>query len=80
MSMPHVCYHISLEMNRRQGTRLELMHDRDMVAMIEGAIRGGMTLATTRHVKLEEPYSPERPGFILNLDANNLVSGGLIFF
>ncbi len=80
MSAPHMCYTIALDMNRLTGEPLHLMDDREMVAMVESGIRGGISVAPVRHVELEEPYDPDSPGFILNLDANNLVSAYLYVY
>ncbi|CAH3154498.1 unnamed protein product, partial [Porites evermanni] len=59
------------------GQRLELLHDYDMLMMIERGIRGGITHISKRYAeannKYMENYNPEKKSsFIQYLDANNL--------
>ena len=56
---------------------LELLHDYDMLMMVEKGIRGGVSMISTRYGKANNPYmkdyDPDQPTkFISYLDANNL--------
>ena len=56
---------------------LELLHDYDMLMMVEKGIRGGVSMISTRYGKANNPYmkdyDPDQPNkFISYLDANNL--------
>ena len=57
--------------------RLELLHDQDMLLMIERCIRGGVSMITTRYSKANhkfmQEYDPSQLSkYIAYLDANNL--------
>ena len=56
---------------------LELLHDYEMLMMVEKGIRGGVSMISTRYGKANNPYmkdyDPDQPNkFISYLDANNL--------
>ena len=56
---------------------LELLHDYDMLMMVEKGIRGGVSMISTRYGKANNPYmkyyDPDQPTkYISYLDANNL--------
>ena len=56
---------------------LELLHDYEMLMMVEKGIRGGVSMISTRYGKANNPYmkdyDPDQPTkFISYLDANNL--------
>ena len=62
---------------KETGQQLELLHDYDMLMMIEKGIRGGMTHISKRYAeannKYMKSYNPEKESsFIQYLDANNL--------
>ena len=62
---------------KETGQQLELLHDYDMLMMIEQGIRGGMTHISKRYAeannKYMRSYNPEKEStFIQYLDANNL--------
>ncbi|XP_072014272.1 uncharacterized protein [Amphiura filiformis] len=65
-------------MLKKTGARLELLHDVDMMQMIEKGIRGGVSMISTRHSEANNKYmgpdfDPTKPSkFIQYLDANNL--------
>ena len=63
--------------------RLELLHDQDMLLMVEKGIRGGVSMISTRYGKANNKYmtkdrdgveyDPSKPStYITYLDANNL--------
>ena len=57
--------------------RLELLHDYEMLMMVEKGIRGGVSMISTRYGKANNPYmkdyDPDQPiKYISYLDANNL--------
>ena len=57
--------------------KLELLHDYEMLMMVEKGIRGGVSMISTRYGKANNPYmkdyDPDQPTkFISYLDANNL--------
>ena len=57
--------------------RLELLHDYEMLMMVEKGIRGGVSMISTRYGKANNPYmkdyDPDQPTkYISYLDANNL--------
>ena len=56
---------------------LELLHDYEMLMMVEKGIRGGVSMISTRYGKANNPYmkdyDPDKPTkYISYLDANNL--------
>ena len=56
---------------------LELLHDYEMLMMVEKGIRGGVSMISTRYGKANNPYmkdyDPDKPNkYISYLDANNL--------
>ena len=62
---------------KKTGVELELLTDYDQHLFIEGGLRGGISMASKRHAKANNPlvegYDPEKPStHILYLDANNL--------
>ncbi|XP_060855073.1 uncharacterized protein LOC132932727 [Metopolophium dirhodum] len=59
------------------GQQLELLHDYDMLLMIEKRIRGGLTQASMRYVKVNNEktpdYDPTKPkSWLVYQDCNNL--------
>ena len=64
-------------MLRMTKVNLELLSDYDMILMIEKGIRGGISTATKRYCKANNPYMEnynlsEQIKYIIYLDANNL--------
>ena len=62
---------------KKTGVELELLTDLDMHLMIERGMRGGISMASKRHAKANNPrvegYDPAQPtNYITYLDANNL--------
>ena len=62
---------------KETGQELQLLHDYDMLMMIEKGIRGGITHISKRYAeannKYMKNYDPQKPStFIQYLDANNL--------
>ena len=62
---------------KKTGVELELLTDMDMHLMIERGMRGGISMASKRHAKANNPrvegYDPAQPtNYITYLDANNL--------
>ena len=62
---------------KKTGVELELLTDMDMHLMIERGMRGGISMASKRHAKANNPrvegYDPAKPtNYITYLDANNL--------
>ena len=63
---------------KKTGVKLELLIDRDMLLMFEKFIRGGITQAVNRYVKVNNKYigkkfhPKEESSFLRYLDANNL--------
>ena len=62
---------------RMTGVELELLHDQDMLDMVEKGIRGGVSMISTRYGKANnkymQEYDPSLPTkYIIYLDANNL--------
>ena len=62
---------------KKTGVELELLTDLDMRLMIERGIRGGISMASKRYAKANNPqvegYDPTQPtNYITYLDANNL--------
>ena len=62
---------------KKTGVELELLTDLDMHLMIERGIRGGISMASKRHAKVNNPqvegYDPTQPtNYITYPDANNL--------
>lgn len=56
---------------------LELIHDLEIIRMLQSGIRGGVCLCTTRHAKAnnkyQHSYDPKLPSnFLVYLDCNNL--------
>ena len=77
---PGLAWDACLKMTR---VELELLHDQDMLLMVEKGIRGGVSMISTRHGKANnkymtkdrdgEEYDPSKPStYIQYLDANNL--------
>ena len=71
---PHLAWHACL---KTTGQQLELLHDYDMLMMIERGIRGGMTHISKRYAEANNPYmttyDPQKSTkYIQYLDANNL--------
>ena len=59
------------------GVKLELLHDQDMLLMVEKGIPGGVSMISTRYGKTNnkymKEYDPSEPSkYIIYLDANNL--------
>jgi len=65
-------------MLKTTNVELELLHDYDMLLMMESGIRGGLTQAVKRYSKannftVENQYNPNEPDtWIVYLDATNL--------
>ena len=62
---------------RMTRVELELLHDQDMLLMVEEGIRGGVSMISTRYGKANnkymQEYDPSLPSkHIIYLDANNL--------
>ena len=62
---------------KKTGVELELLTDMDMHLMIERGMRGGISMASKRYAKANNPkvkdYDPEKQtNYITYLDANNL--------
>ena len=62
---------------KETGQELELLHDYDMLMMLEKGIRGGITHISKRYAEANNKYmkdfNPDKPSkFIQYLDANNL--------
>ena len=62
---------------KKTGVELDLLTDMDMHLMIERGMRGGISMASKRHAKANNPlvegYDPAQPtNYITYLDANNL--------
>ena len=62
---------------KKTGVELELLTDLDMHLMVERGMRGGISMASKRHAKANNPqvegYDPTQPtNYITYLDANNL--------
>ena len=62
---------------KMSGIKLELLHDQDMLLMVEKGIRGGVSMISTRYGKANNKYmkdhDPSSPSkHIVYLDANNL--------
>ena len=63
---------------RKTQVELELLHNQDMLLMVEKGIRGGVSMISTRHGKannkyMTKEYDPNKPStYISYLDANNL--------
>ena len=73
-TLPGYAYDVMLKMT---GVRLELLSDIDMLQMIEGGIRGGVTVASHRYAKANNPYlddfdASKPTNYLTYLDANNL--------
>lgn len=63
---------------KHTGVKLEIIHDYDILLMMESGIRGGLTQAVKRYSKannfsIENQYNPQEPDtWIAYLDATNL--------
>ena len=62
---------------KKTGVELELLTDLDMHLFIERGTRGGISMASKRYAKANNPlvkgYNPEKPrNYITYLDANKL--------
>ena len=62
---------------KESKVNLKLLHDQDMLLMVEKGIRGGVSMISTRYGKANneymQEYDPELPSkYIAYLDANNL--------
>ena len=71
---PGLAWDACLKMTR---VNLELLHDQDMLLMVEKGIRGGVSMISTRYGKANNKYmleyDPSLPTkYIIYLDANNL--------
>ena len=69
-------------MLKKTKVELQLLHDVDMLLMVEKGIRGGVSMITTRHSKANnkymKEYDSESPSkFIFYTDANNLYGGAM---
>jgi hypothetical protein len=70
MSTPQLAFDIMLKVT---GVEIELIHDNDMVLMVESGLRGGVSYVATRHAAVPPDYDPATtPGGLLYIDANNL--------
>lgn len=74
LTFPGLAYDAMLKMT---GVKLELLSDPDMLLMFEKGIRGGVTVATQRYAKANNPYNekyePSNPtNYLMYVDANNL--------
>ena len=74
---------------RETKVNLELLHDQDMLLMVEKGIRGGVSMISNRYAKANNKYmtkekdgrdyDPDEPStFIQYLDANNLYGWAMI--
>ena len=73
-TLPGLAWDACLKMT---GVKLELLHDQDMLLMVEKGIRGGVSMISTRYGKANNKYMKEYdpsqpPKHIIYLDANNL--------
>ena len=73
-TLPGLAWDACLKMTR---VNLELLHDQDMLLMVEKGIRGGVSMISTRYGKANnkymKDYDPSLPSkHIIYLDANNL--------
>ena len=71
---PGLAWDACLKMTKLE---LELLHDQDMLLMVEKGIRGGVSMISTRYGKANnkymKEYDPSLPSkYIIYLDANNL--------
>ena len=62
---------------KKTGVELELLTEMDMHLFIEQGMRGGISMVSKRHAKVNNPgvegYEPSQPtNYITYLDANNL--------
>ena len=75
---------------RMTQVELELLHDQDMLLMVEKGIRGGVSMISTRYGKANnkymtkekdgEDYDPSKPStYVPYLDANNLYGWAMSF-
>ena len=71
LSAPHLSFNIMLLLNSKRHN-IELVTDAEMHLMVEGGLRGGVTHAALRHVKLPEPYQEDRDPTLLYTDCVNL--------
>ncbi|VDI52514.1 Hypothetical predicted protein [Mytilus galloprovincialis] len=73
-TLPGYAYDVMLKMT---GVSLELLSDIDMLQMVESGIQGGITAASGRYAKANNPYLDDydetKPtNYLIYLDANNL--------
>ena len=71
---PGLAWDACLKMTK---VNLELLHDQDMLLMVEKGIRGGVSMISTRYGKANNKYMKDHdpslpPKHIIYLDANNL--------
>ena len=71
---PGLAWDACLKMTK---VKLELLHDQDMLLMVEKGIRGGVSMISTRYGKANNKYMQEYDPlliskYIIYLDANNL--------
>ena len=69
LSAPHLAFNIMLLLNRH---KVELVTDVEMHLMVESGLRGGVTHASLRHVKLDEPYAEQTDPTLMYTDCVNL--------
>lgn len=78
-TLPGYAWDVLLKMTR---VKLELLTDPNMLLMFENGIRGGISMASTRYGKANNPYmvnykEREETKYIVDLDANNLYGAAM---